>query len=326
METVKALVVEAPGEVTINQLTLDKLGSGNVLIKIAYSSINFKDMLALEPGGGIIRDYPMIPGIDLSGWVVASDDSKISVGQEVLVTGYGLGVNHPGGFAEYARVPADWLTPLPSGLSLKEAMVYGTAGVTAAMSVIELEQAGMSPQQEPRILLTGASGGVGSLALQFLVKAGYQNVQALIRKDYQALLVENLGASKILFASDLVSSGKPLEKQEFDYVLDTVGGEVLSRLLPKIAYGGAVTTCGNVGGLNLETTVFPFILRGIRLIGIDSVALDQKKRQKIWSLLAKEWKLSRNEAVRVVRLEDVVQVAQELKEGQHLGRTIVEIS
>lgn len=326
MTTIKALVVEAPGEVEIKQVEMDELGAGEVLVQVAYSSINFKDMLALEPKGGVIRDYPMIPGIDLSGRVVSSEDSKFSVGQEVLVTGYGLGVNHPGGFAEYARVPADWVLPLPAGLSLKDAMVYGTAGVTAALSVLELEAAGMSPEQEPRILVTGASGGVGSLALQFLVKAGYENIQALVRKDYQVPVVKDLGAHHILFASDLVSSGKPLEKQEFDYVLDTVGGAVLSRVLSKIAYGGAVTTCGNTGGLNLETTVLPFILRGIRLIGIDSVALDQKKRQKIWSLLANEWKISKHVAVTVVKLEEVAEVAQELKAGRHLGRTIVAIS
>lgn len=242
------------------------------------------------------------------------------------MTGYDLGVAHPGGFAEYAQVPADWLIPLPEGLSLKEAMILGTAGVTAALSLLELEQAGMTPEATPRILVTGASGGVGSLALQLLVQAGYQGIQALVRKPYQIPFVTELGASEVLLASDLDATGKPLERQAFDYVLDTVGGPVLSQILPKVAYGGAVTTCGNAGGLKLESTVLPFILRGIRLIGIDSVAIDSEKRKKIWSLLAQEWKLRGDGCTQVISLEEIAGTAQKLKTGQHLGRTIVEIS
>lgn len=326
MKNCKALVVEAPGKLNLKTIALAELGSEDVLVKIAYSSVNYKDMLALEPKGGVLRTYPMIPGIDLSGWVVESSSPLFSAGQEVVVTGHDLGVAHPGGFAEYARLPAAWLVPLPAGLSLKEAMILGTAGVTAALSLWELEQAGMTPETAPRILVTGASGGVGSLALQLLVKAGYQGIQALVRKPYQVPLVTALGASEVLLASELESSGKPLERQEFDYVLDTVGGPVLSQILPKVAYGGAMTTCGNAGGLKLETTVLPFILRGIRLIGIDSVAIDSKKREKIWSLLAQEWKLGGEEFVQVIGLEDIAETAQKLKAGQHLGRTIVAIS
>lgn len=326
MKNCKALVVEAPGKVVLKTIALDELGSGDVLVKVAYSSVNYKDMLALEPRGGVLRTYPMIPGIDLSGWVVDSSNPLFSAGQEVLVTGYDLGVAHSGGFAEYARVPADWLLPLPAGLSLKEAMIVGTAGVTATLSLLELEQAGMTPESSPRMLVTGASGGVGSLALQLLVKAGYQGIQALVRKPYQVPLVTALGASEVLLTSELAASGKPLERQEFDYVLDTVGGPVLSQILPKVAYGGAVTTCGNAGGLKLEATVLPFILRGIRLIGIDSVALDSEKRKKIWSLLAQEWKLRGEEFVQVIGLEEIAETAQKLKAGQHLGRTIVAIS
>lgn len=326
MKNCKALVVEAPGKLNLKTIALAELGSGDVLVKIAYSSVNYKDMLALEPKGGVLRTYPMIPGIGLSGWVVESSSPLFSAGQEVLVTGYDLGVAHPGGFAEYACLPADWLVPLPAGLSLKEAMILGTAGVTAALSLWELEQAGMTPETAPRILVTGASGGVGSLALQLLVKAGYQGIQALVRKPYQVPLVTALGASEVLLASELAASGKPLERQDFDYVLDTVGGPVLSQILPKVAYGGAVTTCGNAGGLKLETTVLPFILRGIRLIGIDSVAIDSKKREKIWSLLAQEWKLESEEFVQVIGLEEITETAQKLKADQHLGRTIVAIS
>lgn len=326
MKNCKALVVEAPGKINLKTIALDELGFGDVLVKVAYSSVNYKDMLALEPRGGILRTYPMIPGIDLSGWVVESSNPLFSAGQEVLVTGYDLGVAHPGGFAEYARVPADWLLPLPAGLSLEEAMILGTAGVTATLSLLELEQAGMTPESSPRILVTGASGGVGSLALQLLVKAGYQGIQALVRKPYQMPLVTALGASEVLLTSELTASGKPLERQEFDYVLDTVGGPVLSQILPKVAYGGAVTTCGNAGGLKLEATVLPFILRGISLIGIDSVALDSEKRKKIWSLLAQEWKLRGAGCVQVIGLEEIAETAQKLKAGQHLGRTIVAIS
>ena len=326
MKNCKALVVEAPGKINLKTIALDELGFGDVLVKVAYSSVNYKDMLALEPRGGVLRTYPMIPGIDLSGWIVESSNPLFSAGQEVLVTGYDLGVAHPGGFAEYARVPADWLLPLPAGLSLEEAMILGTAGVTATLSLLELEQAGMTPESSPRILVTGASGGVGSLALQLLVKAGYQGIQALVRKPYQVPLVTALGASEVLLTSELTASGKPLERQEFDYVLDTVGGSVLSQILPKVAYGGAVTTCGNAAGLKLEATVLPFILRGIRLIGIDSVAIDSEKRKKIWSLLAQEWKLRGAGCVQAIGLEEIAETAQKLKAGQHLGRTIVAIS
>lgn len=328
MDGFKALVVkEEDGAVvySLEEITTEQLSPGNVLIKVAYSSVNYKDYLAVQTGGGVIRNYPMIPGIDLSGTVVSSGDARFQPGQEVLVTGFQMGMSHTGGFSEYARLPADWIIPLPAGLSLRDAMVVGTAGFTAALSINALENAGMNPQNDPEILVTGAAGGVGSIAVQLLARSGYRNINALSKNaaaDEAAL--KSLGAASVLAVEDVLSEKpRPLDRQRFHYVLDVVGGEAASSLLPQIYYGGSMSMCGNAGGISLKATVMPFILRGVNLLGIDSVSYPIENRPAIWERFAGEWHVMDNSIVTEVDLIDLPQVFEEIAQGTHMGRNIV---
>lgn len=326
MDSFKAIVVKEQGEDVVygvEQVGEEQLSEGNVTIKVAYSSINYKDMLAVQKKGGVIRNYPMIPGIDLSGTVVVSGDSRFQEGQEVIVTGFEMGMSHTGGFAEYARVPADWVVALPEGLSLRDAMVFGTAGFTAALSILALEKNGMDPEQNPRILVTGSTGGVGSIAVQMLDKIGYRNITALVRKDHQVDVSKTLGAHTVIFPDDLGELKKPLNKEKFDYVLDTVGGDVTSIVIPQLSYGGSISTCGMAAGIELKATVLPFILRGVNLLGIDSVNVPIDKRPAIWEKMAKDWNIAGTTLVEEISLEEVPTTIDAIKNGQHLGRTIV---
>lgn len=311
-------------ELSIDTLTKNDLPEGDVLIKVAYSSLNYKDMLASQTKGGVIRHYPMTPGIDLSGTVEESNSDQFKKGDQVLVTGFGIGVSHPGGLAEYAKVPAEWVVHLPEGLNLESAMVFGTAGFTAALSVAALEEAGMKVTDNPAILVTGATGGVGSVALQILAKAGYQNITALIRKDYQVEVAKNLGAHNILDSKDL-GDKKPLGRSQFDYILDTVGGDVAATLLGQLSYDGAMSMCGNAAGIKFEATVFPMILRGNKILGIDSVQVPIEKRPALWNKMAGDWNVTDTTLYDVISLDQVPATIQKLKEGSHLGRTIVKM-
>jgi len=326
MNSFKAIVIKENQEQVIygiENVNLDSLSDGEVLIKVAYSSINYKDMLAVQKNGGVIRNYPMIPGIDLSGTIVHTSDNRYTEGQEVVVTGFDMGMSHTGGFAEYARVPADWIVPLPANLTLKDAMVFGTAGFTAALSIIALEEKGMDINNNPRILVTGSTGGVGSIAIQILAKIGYKNISALVRKKHQEEVAKSLGATNVVFASELGEQNKPLNKQKFDFVLDTVGGEVASVLIPQISYGGSMSMCGNAGGIKLTSTVLPFILRGINLLGIDSVNVPINKRGYIWGKIADKWNISQTTLINELTLNELPQTIETIKNGQHLGRTII---
>lgn len=326
MDSFKAIVVKEQEEEVVfgvEGVGEGQLSEGNVTIKVAYSSINYKDMLAVQKKGGVIRNYPMIPGIDLSGTVVESGDSRFQEGQEVIVTGFEMGMSHTGGFAEYARVPADWVVALPEGLSLRDAMVFGTAGFTAALSILALEKNGMDPEQNPRILVTGSTGGVGSIAVQMLDKIGYRNITALVRKDHQVDVSKTLGAHSVIFPDDLGELKKPLNKEKFDYVLDTVGGDVTSVVIPQLSYGGSISTCGMAAGIELKATVLPFILRGVNLLGIDSVNVPIDKRPAIWEKMAKDWNIAGTTLVDEISLEEVPGTIDAIKNGQHLGRTIV---
>jgi len=326
MNSFKAIVIKENQEQVIygiENVNLDSLSDGEVLIKVAYSSINYKDMLAVQKNGGVIRNYPMIPGIDLSGTIVHTSDNRYTEGQEVVVTGFDMGMSHTGGFAEYARVPADWIVPLPANLTLKDAWVFGTAGFTAALSIIALEEKGMDINNNPRILVTGSTGGVGSIAIQILAKIGYKNISALVRKKHQEEVAKSLGATNVVFASELGEQNKPLNKQKFDFVLDTVGGEVASVLIPQISYGGSMSMCGNAGGIKLTSTVLPFILRGINLLGIDSVNVPINKRGYIWGKIADEWNISQTTLINELTLNELPQTIETIKNGQHLGRTII---
>ncbi len=326
MESFKAIVIRKENEeVTykLEDVSLSDLSEGEVLIKVSYSSVNFKDMLAVQANGGVIRDYPMIPGIDLSGTIVSSSNEQYAEGQEVLVTGFGTGVSHTGGFAEYARIPADWIVPLPAGLTLKDAMVFGTAGFTAALSILALQKNGMSVESNPQILVTGSTGGVGSVALQILSKIGYKNIAALVRKEYQVEVAKSLGATEVIFSSDLGDSKKLVSKAKYHYVLDTVGGDVAAALIPQIHYGGSMSMCGNAGGVQLPTNVLPFILRGVNLLGIDSVNVPIGERSPIWQKIADEWNISDTAFTKEIALQDLPETIDAVKNGQHLGRTII---
>ncbi|MBM7664142.1 putative YhdH/YhfP family quinone oxidoreductase [Solibacillus kalamii] len=326
MDQFKAIIVKEEQDQVIyglENVNLDSLSDGEVLIKVSYSSINYKDMLAVQKNGGVIRNYPLIPGIDLSGTIVQSTDNRYTEGQKVIVTGFAMGMSHTGGFAEYARVPADWIVPLPDNLSLKDAMVFGTAGFTAALSIMALEEKGMDLNKDPRILVTGSTGGVGSIAVQILSKIGYKNIAALVRKENQIDVAKSLGATDVIFADELGELNKPLNKQKFDFVLDTVGGDIASVVIPQISYGGSMSMCGNAGGIKLTSTVLPFILRGINLLGIDSVNVPIKDRGYIWDKIANEWNIAQTTLISEISLEEVPHTIEGIKNGQHLGRTII---
>lgn len=326
MDAFKAIVIKEQGDEIIygvEQTGEEQLSDGNVLVNVAYSSINYKDMLAVQKNAGVIRNYPMIPGIDFSGTIVHTGDERFHEGQEVIVTGFEMGMSHTGGFAEYARVPAEWIVPLPDGLSLKDAMVFGTAGFTAALSIQALEQNGMNPDNNPQLLVTGATGGVGSVALQILSKIGYTNITALVRKEHQVEVAKSLGATQTIFPDDLGELKKPLNKTKFDYVLDTVGGDVASVIIPQISYGGSMSMCGNAAGLKISATVLPFILRGVNLLGIDSVNVPIEKRGAIWDKMASDWNITQTTLTDEVSLEKVPETIETIKNGKHLGRTIV---
>ncbi len=329
MDAFKALIVRQDGDGVTYQLentNLEQLSPGEVVIQVAYSSVNYKDSLAVKAKGGVIRDYPMIPGIDLSGTVYSSSDPRFTKGQEVLVTGFKVGMSHTGGYSQFARIPADWVVPMPKGLDLRSSMVIGTAGFTAGLSVTALERAGMNPKNNPAILVTGASGGVGSIATQLLAKSGYQNICAMTRTDAEAETIKNLGATEFILAQDLIpEKSKPLEKPRFDYVVDTVGGKVASSMLPQLRYGGSMSMCGNAGGIQMDISVFPFILRGNNILGIDSVELPMEPRLPVWQRLATDWNITKEAVVKETTLEGLHAVFEALQSGAHVGRTIVKI-
>ena len=322
------LFVKKNGEVShsIERITTEMLSEGDVLIKVAYSSVNYKDMLAVQTKGGVIRNYPMIPGIDLSGTVVSSENSKFKEGQNVIVTGFQTGMTHTGGYSEYVRVPSEWVVALPEGLSLRDAMVIGTAGFTAALSIIRLEANGMSPDMNQEILVTGASGGVGSVAIQLLKESGYKNVHALTRKESETQKLLSIGATSVLLAHDILpEKPKALSKQKFHYVLDAVGGETASGILPQIYYGGSMSMCGNAGGIKFNSTVMPFILRGVSILGVDSVNFPIEKRDAIWSRFANEWHIMSQAIVKDIVMEELDKVFENIKTGSHTGRHVLKI-
>lgn len=306
----------------IESFTKPEIKENEVLVKVNYSGINYKDALATRPNTGVLREYPMTPGIDLAGTIIESKDEKFQSGDEVLVTGFGLGVKHDGGLSDVQVVPAAWVVHLPEGLSAKQAMIFGTAGFTAALAVDALQTHGLNA--ESRVLVTGATGGVGGFALHFLKQIGCKEITALSRKEDQKDYLQQLGATAVLFPAELFpEKARPLNKQLFDFVIDTVGGDTLAQVLPFINYGGSAALCGNAGGIKLSTTVLPFILRGVNLLGIDSVEASMEQRQKLWKKMANEWALSDHFQVQQIELEQVLETANALLEGKHVGRTIV---
>lgn len=311
----------------LETITLDDLSEGTVIIKAAYSSVNFKDSLASKKDGGVIRNYPMIPGIDVSGTVVASEDPRFKEGDKVIVTGYQLGVSHTGGYSEYVRVPGDWVVPLPEKMSLKEAMIFGTAGFTAGLSVTALEDDGLRDDKEAPIIVTGATGGVATLSIAMLHQLGYTSITALTRKPDSFELLKELGVSECLLVEDFLAIPvKALMKQRFAFAIDTTGGEITSAVLPQLRYDGRSAICGRAAGITLETTVLPFILRGVHLLGIDSVNVGMDKRKTVWQRLATDLDITEKAVYQEITLEELPPVFEALQAGQHIGRTIVRIS
>ncbi|HEX6696011.1 MAG TPA: acryloyl-CoA reductase [Solirubrobacteraceae bacterium] len=308
-------------------LARDDLGDGEVTVRLDWSSINYKDALATIPKGQVARISPLVPGVDLAGEVVASDSDAFSAGDAVLVTGYDLGVAHHGGWARYARVPADWVVALPDGLSLREAMVLGTAGLTAGLSIHALEAHGLTPDDGP-VLVLGASGGVGSTAVGALATAGYEVWAATGKADEHDYL-RGLGAHEVLTREETTAdSDRPLEKMRWAAAVDPVGGAATAYALRTARYGGAVAVSGLTAGTGLKTTVLPFILRGVSLLGIDSVAAAADLRREVWARLAGDLRpRGLGEAIaREVDLDGIEPVLDALLAGEAVGRTVVALS
>ncbi len=307
-------------------LTLADLDPGEVVIRTHFSGVNYKDTLAATGAGRVIRRFPCVGGVDASGVVVDSSDARFSAGDKVLVTGYDMGVAHDGGFAEYVRVPADWVVPLPQGLTLFEAMALGTAGFTAALSIHRLEQNELTPEKG-KVIVTGATGGVGSLAVQMLSQCGY-HVVAMTGKDSEHDYLRSLGASEILRRGEVdLKNPRPLEKAQWAGALDAVGGDTLAWLIRTMDQNGAIASFGNAGGVELHTTVFPFILRGVKLLGVDSAATAMPLRRQIWQRLAGELKPRRlAQLAHTVPFAQLPEVFPWMLHGETRGRTVVQIA
>jgi len=305
--------------------SLDHLSEGAVVIRAAYSSVNYKDALAATGSGKIMRRFPLIGGIDVAGVVESSADARFAAGDPVLVTGYDLGVAHDGGFAGYVRVPADWVVPVPAGLSLFDTMAIGTAGFTAALSIVEMERNGLAPSNGP-VIVTGATGGVGSIAVQALAARGY-SVTALTGKAHEADYLRTLGAADVIARGSLEMGTRPLEKATWAGAVDPVGGDVLAWLTRTMMYGGTIASSGLTGGTELKTTVLPFILRGVKLLGIDSVMCAAPTRLEVWRRLSSDLKPAHlRTATRTVALEGLPEAFATLLGGQARGRIVVDLS
>ncbi|QQP97344.1 YhdH/YhfP family quinone oxidoreductase [Lysobacter enzymogenes] len=308
----------------VEQVSIDDLAPGEVTIKTAYSSINFKDALAGTGEGKILRSFPLVGGIDVAGHVVASSDAKFKEGDAVVVTGCGLSETRDGGYSEYARLPAQWAIPLPAGLSLREAMVLGTAGFTAALALFRMLENRQAPELGP-LAVTGASGGVGSLALDIFSRAGFE-VHAVSGKSEQADYLKSIGASQVL-GRDALATTRPMDSARFGGGLDNVGGPMLASLLAQTAPYGNVASAGLAATHDLDTTVMPFIIRGVSLLGVASAGTARAIRDEIWQRLASDWKPAHLDRIctREVTLSELPQAFPGMLAGGSLGRTLVVI-
>lgn len=328
-QSYRAYVVEETQDNTyktnIKENSINDLPEADVLIKVQYSSLNYKDALSATGNKGVTRKFPHTPGIDSAGIVEQSSDSRFAAGQEVIVHGYDLGCNTWGGYGEYIRVPSDWVVTLPQGLSLRESMIYGTAGYTAAYSIERLQQFGVTAEKG-EVLVTGATGGVGSVAVGILSKIGYQVVASTGKTDQVQFLLD-LGAKEVISREDsLDQSGRPLLKGRWTGVVDTVGGEILATAIKSTVPRGVVTCCGNVASADLPINVYPFILRGVCLVGIDSQDSPMSQRQNIWNKLAKDWKLDHLEQVATeITLQDLDRNIELILQGKQKGRILVNL-
>ena len=324
-----ALVVEKTEDGThaeVRSVSYDDLPAGDVTVSVDYSTVNYKDGLCIGPGGGLVRTYPHVPGIDFSGTVETSDDPRYDVGDAVILTGWRVGEARWGGYAQKARVKADYLVPLPNGLTTRQAMAVGTAGFTSMLAIIALEDHGLKPGQGP-VLVTGAAGGVGSVATAILANLGYE-VAAVTGRPETGNYLKELGAETIVDRSELNETTKrPLEAEIWAGCVDAVGGAMLARVLGQIKYGGSVAAVGLAGGSSLPTTVIPFLLRGINLLGIDSVMQPYENRKRAWDRIATDLPLAKLEAmVSSATLSDLPALGRDILKGNVKGRVVVNVN
>lgn len=325
----KAFVVEKIGDrefsSNIKEVSTPKCEDNEVIIKVTYSSLNYKDALSSIGNPGVTRKFPHITGIDVAGTVIESKSPIFKAGERVLVTGYDMGMNTDGGHAQFVKVPAPWVARTPDAISDKEIMTFGTAGLTAALSVNELIENGVKPE-DGEVLVTGATGGVGSIAVSILNKIGF-NVVAISGKKEKAFYLESIGAKEVIFRDTFnEDSKKPMMAERYAGVIDTVGGEILANALKHIKYDGVATCCGLTSSHELNTNVFPFILRGVRLIGIDSVECKLEKKQAAWKKIASAWKIDNLEKItNEISLEEIKDTYELLLAGKAVGRYVVKI-
>lgn len=305
--------------------TLSDLSAGDVLIKAAYSSVNYKDALAANGPAKIVTTFPLIGGVDVAGTVESSIDERFKVGDKVLVTGYDMSISHNGGYAEYVQVPAEWVVPLPQNLSLRNAMILGTAGFTAALCLHKMQQNGQLPSQGP-VLVTGATGGVGSLAIMFLASKGYE-VTAMTGKPDEERYLRELGATTVLDRGSVNFSDRPLERSDWSGAIDNVGGELLSWLLKTVQPWGNICSVGLAGGVNFDTSVLPFILRGVSLLGITSAGCPTGLRHQIWQEISRSDVILSLEklAISDIQLDDLNNTFDAMLNGETKGRTVVRL-
>ena len=326
----KALIVEKDAEgkthASVQDIGLDRLPAGEVTVAVEYSTLNYKDGLCLGPGGGLVRNYPHVPGIDFAGPVEVSDDARYKPGDKVVLTGWRVGEAHWGGYAQKARVKADWLVPLPGGLTTRAAMAVGTAGFTAMLAVMALEDHGLAPDQG-EVLVTGAAGGVGSVATAILAHLGYR-VAAVTGRPETAGYLTALGAARIVPRADLAETVKrPLESESWAGCVDAVGGAMLARVLGQMKYRASVAAVGLAGGAALPATVIPFLLRGVNLLGIDSVLQPYDNRLRAWARIATDLPMDRLEAmVQTATLSDLPALGADILKGRVKGRIVVDVN
>ena len=310
--------------ISIKDRSIDDLPDGDLLIKVEYSSLNYKDALSASGAKGVTKDYPHTPGIDAAGIVEESKDKEFPVGSTVIVTGFDLGMNTSGGFSEYIRVPSQWAIKCPDGLSTKESMMIGTAGLTAGLAVASMEN--KCDLKGTKTIVSGATGGVGSIGVNLLSHLGSEVTAITGKMDEKGLLME-LGASEVIDRNKFVESTRaPLNRGMYNAALDVVGGPILSSIIASMHYGGVITTCGNVGGPNFETTVFPFILRANSLIGIDSAGCLIEDRKIIWEHFSSDWELNGLEKIsKTVELENMIPEIHKILKGKQIGHVLLKL-
>ena len=325
-----ALVVEKNDDgktrASVQQITEDQLPAGDVTVAVEYSTVNYKDGLCIGPGGGLVRNYPHVPGIDFAGTIEASEDPRYKPGDKVVLTGWRVGEAHWGGYAQKARVKADWLVPLPDGLDTRQAMAVGTAGFTAMLAVMALEDHGLKAGNGP-VLVTGAAGGVGSVAVAILAALGHE-VAAVTGRPETADYLRSLGASQIVAREEINETVKrPLESEIWAGCVDAVGGAMLARVLGQMKYGASVSAVGLAGGAGLPATVVPFLLRGVNLLGIDSVMQPYDNRLRAWGRIARDLPMDKLDAmIQPATLADLPRLGAEILKGQVKGRVVVDVN